>query len=44
MTQARMPLYRELFPSGDFPASTAVVAPSPIEGELVEIEAIACVE
>lgn len=44
MTQARMRLYEEAFSGGKFPASTAVIATSPIDGVLVEIEAIAYVE
>ena len=44
MTLARMPLYEQAFTSGEFPASTAVIAPSPIEDLLIEFEAIAYVE
>jgi enamine deaminase RidA (YjgF/YER057c/UK114 family) len=41
LNEARTPFYKERFPDGDLPASTAVVAPSPVEGVLVEFEAIA---
>ena len=44
MTRARMLLYDEAFSTGEFPASTAIVGSSPIEGRLIVIEAIAHVE
>ncbi|MCY4085904.1 MAG: RidA family protein [Actinomycetia bacterium] len=43
MTQARMPLYQEAFSGGEPPAGTAVIASSPVEGLLIELEAVAYV-
>jgi 2-iminobutanoate/2-iminopropanoate deaminase len=41
LNEARVPFYREHFPKGDFPASSAVVGPSPLPVQLLTIEVIA---
>ena len=41
LNEARVPFYRDHFPKGDFPASTAIVGPSPVADQLLTVEVIA---
>ena len=41
LNEARVPFYREHFPKGDYPASSAIVGPSPLPDRLLTVEVIA---